>query len=158
MEQEAIIQEHASLENQLASLRTQIDALALEVEEQKAKVAFTRNNHDHAQSELNAVRLKMKECDSQISSILKEQQKLEHIVSEIKLERKKLENEVKRMETDQRDCSMKVDKLIEKHAWIASGKQLFGRSGTDYDFVSRDPCKAIEELGKLQAEQSGYTT
>ncbi|TXG70686.1 hypothetical protein EZV62_005621 [Acer yangbiense] len=155
MEQEAVIQEHASLENQLASLRTQIDALALEVEEQKAKVAFTRNNHDQAQSELNAIRLKMKECDSQISSILKEQQKLEHKVSEIKLERKKLENEVKRMEMDQRDCSMKVDKLIEKHAWIASEKQLFGRSGTDYDFVSRDPRKAIEELGKLQAEQSG---
>ncbi|KAI9160747.1 hypothetical protein LWI28_011174 [Acer negundo] len=155
MEQEAVIQEHASLENQLASLRTQIDALALEVEEQKAKVAFTRNNHDHAQSELNAIRLKMKECDSQISRILKEQQKLEHKVSDIKLERKKLENEVKRMEMDQRDCSMKVDKLIEKHAWIASEKQLFGRSGTDYDFVSRDPRKAIEELGKLQAEQSG---
>ncbi|KAK3221030.1 hypothetical protein Dsin_015000 [Dipteronia sinensis] len=155
MEQEAVIQEHASLENQLASMRTQIDALALEVEEQKAKVAFTRNNHDQAQSELNAIRLKMKECDSQISSILKEQQKLEHKVSERKLERKKLENEVKRMEMDQRDCSMKVDKLIEKHAWIASEKQLFGRSGTDYDFVSRDPRKAIEELGKLQAEQSG---
>ncbi|TXG70663.1 hypothetical protein EZV62_005598 [Acer yangbiense] len=132
-----------------------IDALALEVEEQKAKVAFTKNNHDQAQSELNAICLKMKECDSQISSILKEQQKLEHKVSEIKLERKKLENEVKRMEMDQRDCSMKVDKLIEKHAWIASEKQLFGRSGTDYDFVSRDPRKAIEELGKLQAQQSG---
>ncbi|KAK0596200.1 hypothetical protein LWI29_013563 [Acer saccharum] len=155
MEQEVVIQEHASLENQLASLRTQIDALALEVEEQKAKVAFTRNNHDQAQSELSAIRLKMKECDSQISRILKEQQKLEHKVSDIKLERKKLENEVKRMEMDQRDCSMKVDKLIEKHAWIASEKQLFGRSGTDYDFVSRDPRKAIEELGKLQAEQSG---
>ncbi|KAK2651266.1 hypothetical protein Ddye_018755 [Dipteronia dyeriana] len=155
MEQEAVIQEHASLENQLALLRTQIDALALEVEEQKAKVAFTRNNHDQAQSELNAIRLKMKECDSQISSILKEQQKIEHKVSEAKLERKKLENEVKRMEMDQRDCSMKVDKLIEKHAWIASEKQLFGRSGTDYDFVSCDPRKAVEELGKLQAEQAG---
>ncbi|KAK4838394.1 hypothetical protein QYF36_013430 [Acer negundo] len=59
------------------------------------------------------------------------------------------------MEMDQRDCSMKVDKLIEKHAWIASEKQLFGRSGTDYDFVSRDPLKAIEELRKLQAEKLG---
>lgn len=59
------------------------------------------------------------------------------------------------MEMEQKDCSTKVEKLIEKHAWIASEKQLFGRSGTDYDFVSRDPRKAIEELEKLQAEQSG---
>ncbi|KAF2311710.1 hypothetical protein GH714_026311 [Hevea brasiliensis] len=155
MEQEAVIKEQTSLESQLNSLRMQINHLNLEVEEQKMKVVSIRKNHDQAQSELDLIRKKMKECDSQISSILKEQQKLEHKVGERKLERKKLENEVKRMEMEQKDCSMKVDKLVEKHAWIASEKQLFGRSGTDYDFMSCDPCKAREELEKLQAEQSG---
>ncbi|KAG5228563.1 structural maintenance of chromosomes protein [Salix suchowensis] len=155
MEQEAVVKEHASLESQLDSLRTQISRLNLEIEEQKAKVASTRNNHDQAQTELDSIRQKMMERDSQISSILKEQQKLQHKLGETKLERKKLENEVKRMEMEQKDCSMKVDRLIEKHAWIASEKQLFGRSGTDYDFLSRDPIKAREELEILQAEQSG---
>ncbi|XP_037491870.1 structural maintenance of chromosomes protein 2-1 isoform X2 [Jatropha curcas] len=155
MEQEAVIKERASLESQLGSLRMQINHLNLEVEEQKSKVASVRNTHDEAHSELELIRLKMKECDSQINSFLKEQQKLQQKVSETKLERKKLENEVKRMEMQQKDCSTKVDKLIEKHAWIASEKQLFGRSGTDYDFMSRDPKKAREELEKLQAEQSG---
>lgn len=60
------------------------------------------------------------------------------------------------MEMEQKDCSTKVDKLIEKHAWIASEKQLFGKNGTDYDFASRDLYRAREELEKLQAEQSGY--
>lgn len=55
---------------------------------------------------------------------------------------------------ERKDCSVRVDKLVEKHAWIASEKQLFGKSGTDYDFESRDPCKAIEELERLQAQQS----
>lgn len=55
---------------------------------------------------------------------------------------------------EKKDCSVRVEKLVEKHAWIASEKQLFGRSGTDYDFESRDPCKAIEELERLQAQQS----
>ena len=59
------------------------------------------------------------------------------------------------MEMDQKDCSLRVDKLIEKHAWITSEKQLFGKSGTDYDFVSRDPRKSKDEYEKLQAEQSG---
>ncbi|KAL6568866.1 Structural maintenance of chromosomes protein 2-1 [Orobanche hederae] len=40
---------------------------------------------------------------------------------------------VKRMEMDQKDCSLKVEKLIEKHAWIASERQLLGRIGFDYD-------------------------
>lgn len=64
-------------------------------------------------------------------------------------------SQVKRMEMEQKDCSLKVEKLIEKHAWIASEKQLFGRSGTDYDFGSRDPRDARETFEKLQADQSG---
>lgn len=59
------------------------------------------------------------------------------------------------MEMDQKDCSLKVDKLIEKHAWIASEKQLFGRAGSDYDFDSCDTVKAREDFEKLQAQQSG---
>lgn len=51
---------------------------------------------------------------------------------------------------------MRVDKLIEKNSWIASEKQLFGRSGTDYDFATRDPCVAREEFEGLQAEQSRF--
>ncbi|GMN40980.1 hypothetical protein TIFTF001_010195 [Ficus carica] len=155
MEMEAVVEERATLETQLSSLRAQIDNLTTEVEEQKAKVASTKNIHDKAQSELDLICMKMKECDSQISSILKEQQKLQHKLSETSLERKKMENEVKRMEMEQKDCSTKVDKLIEKHAWIASEKQLFGKNGTEYDFASRDPYGAREELEKLQAEQSG---
>lgn len=59
------------------------------------------------------------------------------------------------MEMEQKDCSLKVEKFIEKYAWITSEKQLFGRSGTDYDFASRDPSKARAELDILQTEQSG---
>lgn len=154
LEREAFIQEQSSLENQLTSLKAQINNLNVEMQEQVAKVDSLKKNHDQLQSKLDSARLKMKECDSEISCILKQQQKLQHKLSNVKLERKKLENEVKQMEMEQKDCSTKVDKLIEKHAWIATERQLFGRSGTDYDFASRDPHKAREELDKLQTEQS----
>lgn len=58
------------------------------------QVASTQKVLDQAQSELKLLRLKMKECDSEISCILKEQQTLQHKLDETKLERKKLENEV----------------------------------------------------------------
>ncbi|XP_057456951.1 structural maintenance of chromosomes protein 2-1-like [Lotus japonicus] len=155
MEMDAVIQEQASLENQLEAMQTQISNLVSELEEQRSTVVAARNNLDQVQSQLNSVRQKMKECDKEINGIINEQKKLEHRLSESSLERKRMENEVKRMEMEQKDCSVRVDKLIEKHSWIASEKQLFGRSGTDYDFSSRDPGKAREELEKLQAEQSG---
>ena len=58
------------------------------------QVASLGNDHDQAQSELNIVRSKLRECDTQISFILKEQQKLQHKITENNLERKKMENEV----------------------------------------------------------------
>lgn len=60
------------------------------------------------------------------------------------------------MEVEQKNCSLKVEKLIEKNAWITSEKQLFGRSGTDYDFAARDPLKERDHFQKLQDELSGY--
>ncbi|KAH9616078.1 hypothetical protein KSS87_006594 [Heliosperma pusillum] len=156
MEVDAVAEECASLESQLDSLVTQIQSLVSEVDEQKIKVASIKKNHDQTESDLNSARLKLKECDSQISHILKEQQKLQSKISDATLERKKMENEVRRMEEEQKDCSLKVAKLIEKHAWIASEKQLFGRKGSDYDFSSRDPHEARVELERLQTEQSGY--
>ncbi|CAH9098018.1 unnamed protein product [Cuscuta europaea] len=155
MEVEAVKQEYAALESQLVALKKQISDLTVGVDSQKKKVVSVKDDHDLAKKELNAARLKIKECDSQISSILKEQQGLQHKLSEIVLEKKRLENEVKHMEMDQKDCSLKVEKLLEKNAWITSEKQLFGKSGTDYDFSSCNPRKTKDEFEKLQAEQSG---
>ncbi|KAF5942367.1 hypothetical protein HYC85_020009 [Camellia sinensis] len=148
MEMEAVKQECASLESQSVSLRQQINSLTSEI-------ASIRNAHDQAQSELNLFCSKIKECDTQISCILREQQELQHKISETNLERKKMENEVKRMEMEQKSCSLKVEKIIEKHAWITLEKHRFGRSGTDYDFASCDPHTAREDFEKLQVEQSG---
>ncbi|KAL6541728.1 Structural maintenance of chromosomes protein 2-2 [Orobanche gracilis] len=155
MEMEAAQKEQTSLESQLSALKNQINDLTLEVESRKAKVSSVKLDHDKFQSELNVARRKIKECDSQITSIVKNRDEIQHKITEANLERKQMENEVKRMEMDQKDCSLKVEKLIEKHAWIASEKQLFGRVGSDYDFESRDPHKAREEFEKLKAAQSG---
>ncbi|GER46534.1 structural maintenance of chromosomes protein [Striga asiatica] len=155
MEMEEAQKEQATLESQLAALKKQIHDLDAEVDSQKAKVSSTKQDHDKFQSELNIARRKIQECDTQISGIAKKQQGIQHMITEASLERKRMENEVKRMEMDQKDCSSKVEKLIEKHAWIASEKQLFGRPGSDYDFNSNDPHKSREDFEKLQAAQSG---
>ncbi|KAL3533993.1 hypothetical protein ACH5RR_007514 [Cinchona calisaya] len=155
MEVEEVKKEQSSLENQLSSLKKLIYNLDLDLDAQKDKVASLRNDHNQGESELNLAHMKMKECDSQISGILKEQEKLKRKITDTKLEKKRMENDVKRMEVEQNNCSSKVEKLIEKNAWIASEKQLFGRSGTDYDFASRDPLKERDNFQKLQDESSG---
>ncbi|KAL1564442.1 Structural maintenance of chromosomes protein 2-2 [Salvia divinorum] len=155
MEMEANKKECLSLESQLEALNKHIEDLTSELDSQRTKVSSIKISRDEVQAEHNMASRKIKERDSQISGIVKEQKDIQQKISEVNLERKRMENEVKRMEMDQKDCALKVDKMIEKHAWIASEKQLFGRTGSDYDFESRDPLKAREDFEKLQAEQSG---
>lgn len=155
MEKDAVANELATLEEQLITSKAQITALSETWGTHKSKVAGTKLEYDQAESELNIGRSKLKECDSQINSISKEQQKLQQLLGDSNVERKKMENEVKRMEIEQKDCSSRVDKLMEKYSWIATEKQLFGKSGTDYDFASCEPHKAREELDNLQTQQSG---
>lgn len=155
MEMEAVKQEHASLASQLVTLKMQIDNLTQEIDAHKHKVVSLQNDYNQAESELNLARTKMKECDSEINKILKEHQKLKHKLTDTNLEKKRMENDVKRMEVEQKNCSLKVEKLIEKNSWITSEKQLFGRSGTAYDFASRDPLQERENFERLQTELSG---
>ncbi|KAM0909956.1 hypothetical protein ACQ4PT_014479 [Festuca glaucescens] len=155
MEKDAVANELDMLEEQLITSKAQITALSETWGTYQGKVASTKLDLDQAESELNIGRSKLKECDTQINSLSKEQQKLQQLLSDSNVERKKMENEVKRMEIEQKDCSSRVDKLMEKYTWIATEKQLFGRSGTDYDFASCEPHKAREELENLQAQQSG---
>ncbi|EPS58307.1 hypothetical protein M569_16508, partial [Genlisea aurea] len=154
MEMEAVRKEQRTLEFQLEASKKQIAELSSEVEAQRSKVVSVKKYHDLAKSELDTAREKIKECDVQISAIIKEQQQIKYKITEKNLERKRMENEVKSMETDQKDCSVKVDKLLEKYPWIATEKHLFGRPGSDYDFESRNPRKAAKEYEKLQGEQS----
>ncbi|RCV28634.1 hypothetical protein SETIT_5G419000v2 [Setaria italica] len=154
MEKDAVANELATLEEQLSTSKAQITSLSETLEKQRDKVTAIKQEYDQAEGELNVGRSKLKECDSQINRMAKEQQKLQQKLSDSNVERKKMENEVKRMEIEQKDCSSVVDKLVEKYSWIATEKQLFGKSGTDYDFESCEPHKAREELENLQAQQS----
>eukprot|EP01018_Ginkgo_biloba_P015432 Gb_17843 [translate_table: standard] len=154
MEKEALMQEKASLETQLVSTEGQLKSLADEVEKLVSKVDLMKQEYDQVQEELNMNRAKIKECDAQINSLAKMQHKLQQKLSDGTIEGKKMDNEIKRMELEQKDCSSKVDRLLEKHEWIATERQLFGKGGTDYDFSARDPRKAREEFERLQAEQS----
>ncbi|KAG6424906.1 hypothetical protein SASPL_115329 [Salvia splendens] len=155
MEMEANKKECLSLESQLEALNKHIEDLSSELDSQRTRISSIKKSRDEVQAEHNMASRKIKECGSQISGIVKKQKDIQQKISEVNLERKRMENEVKRMEMDQKDYAMKVDKMIEKHAWIASEKQLFGQAGSDYDFESRDPLKAREDFEKLEAEQSG---
>ncbi|THG03393.1 hypothetical protein TEA_011030 [Camellia sinensis var. sinensis] len=124
-ENERLLMEMEAIKQECASLKSQLVSLKQQI--------------NNLTSEVDGLKTKMKERDTQISCILREQQELQHKI-------------IKRMEMEQKNCSLKVKKLIEKHAWITLEKHRFGRSGTDFDFASCDPHTARKDFEKLQAK------
>ncbi|CAM6092829.1 unnamed protein product [Calypogeia fissa] len=153
MEREAAEQEKLGLEGEVVTALEQLkkmeaDLGQLDVERESMKKAYLE-----AQAELNKERDRLKECDAQISSMIKQQNQLKNQHTDNVVEIKKLENEIKRMDGTQKDCAKRVEKLLEKHAWIAREKPMFGKPGTDYDFGAQDARGARQQLETNLAEQ-----
>lgn len=154
MEKEALSQEKIMLEAQLSSSQAQIKAFEESLEKLALQVDAIKQEFSRAEKDLLQSRAKIKECDGHISSLVKAQNKLQQKRSDCQVEIRKMENEVRRMESEQMECAKLVEKLLEKHKWIAAEKQLFGKQGTDYNFGSCDPQAARTELDTKQSEQS----
>ncbi|MCO5554633.1 hypothetical protein L7F22_008165 [Adiantum nelumboides] len=154
MEKEALAQEKVSSEAQLSLSREQLKTFEVSLEKLALQVDAIKQEYKRAEEELKESRAKIKECDGHINSLVKAQNKLQQKKSDCQVEIRKIENEVKRTECEQVECTRLVEKLLEKHKWIATEKQLFGKQGTDYNFESRDPAAARAELEAKQAEQS----
>ncbi|KAH7404318.1 hypothetical protein KP509_15G020500 [Ceratopteris richardii] len=154
MEKEAISQEKISSEAQLSANQAQLKSFEESLEKFALQVDAIKQEYKRAEDELKQSRAKIKECDSQINSLTKSLNKLQQRKTDCQVEIRKIENEVTRMESEQMECSKLVERLLEKHKWIATEKQLFGKPGTDYNFESRNPAAARAELDDKQAEQS----
>ncbi|CAK9228215.1 unnamed protein product [Sphagnum troendelagicum] len=153
MEKDAAIQEMQALGIELSTSQQQITKLEEAIGEVEAKRDAVKQEYLNANEELNSKRERMKECNVQISALVAAQGDLSQKLADLSLQAKRLDNEVKHLEKDQKDCAETVAKLREKHGWIASEKQLFGKPGTDYDFAAHDAQAAQQELEVLLVEQ-----
>ncbi|THF98937.1 hypothetical protein TEA_011136 [Camellia sinensis var. sinensis] len=150
IEQELLEAKSAASEKQLLlkDLEKKIKAIKAQVQSASKDLKGHANEKERLLMEMEAVK---QECASLESQSVSLKQQITSLTSEVDGHKTR----VKRMEMEQKSCSLKVEKLIEKHAWITLEKHRFGRSGTDYDFASCDPHTAREDFEKLQVEQSG---
>ncbi|KAL3700095.1 hypothetical protein R1sor_018117 [Riccia sorocarpa] len=153
LEKEAAVQELSTIQEQLSAIQSQIKNL----EDDIAKIQAQRDTVEaellKAKGTLAENRKKMKECDVQIGGLVKQQNQQKSKLTDCTVEIKKLQNEIKRMEVNQKECDKRVERLLEKHEWIAREKHAFGKVGADYDFSTQDPATARQALETLQAQQ-----
>ncbi len=147
--------EDNSVAEQLAASRQGLDKLAAEVTGLEEELKEKREAYDAAKHVLAEAKQQLAVCDKQIAKLESENAKADKAISAAEIEGKKLENKIGRFQKDKAAARRALRSLLEKHTWVETEKQFFGRPHTDYDFEARNPAKAHHLLGKLQEEQAG---
>jgi len=74
-------------------------------------------------------------------------------LSDLNVSIKQLEPKISQIHKDKEDAAKSIEYLLDKHNWIHSERQYFGKAHTDYDFTSHDPNLAKKKLSKLGEQQ-----
>jgi structural maintenance of chromosome 2 len=146
--------EDSSVAAQLTASREGLSKLTSEVEAMDTELKGKREAYETAKHTLAEAKQQVAVCDKQIHKLEAENTKAEKEISASEIESKKLENKIGRFQKDKTAVRRALSALLEKHPWVETEKQFFGRPHTDYDFEARKPAKAHHLLGKLQDEQA----
>ncbi|CAM6061589.1 unnamed protein product [Sphagnum tenellum] len=120
-------------ENQLQALEKAIKSLKKHLTSVSEDFKAQETAHEKLIMEKDAAIQEMQALGIELSTSRQQITKLEEAIGEVE--------------------AKTVAKLREKHGWIASEKQLFGKPGTDYDFAGHDAQAAQQELEVFLVEQ-----
>uniref|UniRef100_A0A8C2SSU3 Structural maintenance of chromosomes 2 n=1 Tax=Coturnix japonica TaxID=93934 RepID=A0A8C2SSU3_COTJA len=140
-EQASYKQQSEAVEQAITSLQEQVDAL--EAEATKANESLKEAENELAkQKGLIAEQTKgIKDKSAEIEKYRKENNKLQ-------LNNNTLEHDISKYKQEAADASS-----MKEHKWITSEKELFGQSGTTYDFEINNPKEASQKLQKLMTKK-----
>lgn len=121
------------------------------------KTDRTKTEYEVLRADVDKKREKIQSQSKAIQELIHENDKHTKRIGDADLELKTLEHKISRFESGRKDASRFVQKMLSQHAWIATEKQHFGVSKTDYDFAATDPAQANKRLGQLQEDQDRLT-
>ncbi|KAH0497025.1 hypothetical protein TgHK011_004361 [Trichoderma gracile] len=129
---------------QLQEVEVNIKAQQRDVEElvkQQAKVA---ESHAAVQAELDEERAKLHQFDDELRALEDATRSKNARITEEGLEMQKLGHQIEKFHKEQQSAAENVARLEAEYEWIHDEQEMFGRSGTPYDFQRQNigECKA----------------
>ncbi|NXK91437.1 SMC2 protein, partial [Formicarius rufipectus] len=150
LELEELKQEQASCKQQIAATEEAIKSYQEQVDAMAAEVAKTEESVEKSQKELAKQKEVIALHDNAIKDKSAKMSKYREQHNELQFQIKELEHDIIKRQQEAADAAAKVTKMLKEHEWIASERQFFGQPNTAYDFKSKNPKEAIQNLQKLQ--------
>lgn len=146
--------EAARLAAALAAAQEAVRKGAEGVAAAEAEVARLSAAAEAARAELEAARSALAAADKALKALSKERDAAARECEEAEAEAKKADARSKAAAKEAVAADHLARELMERHAWIASDRQFFGRPHTGFDFTAQDPAGALGELKALEKAQA----
>jgi structural maintenance of chromosome 2 len=107
-------------------------------------LTILQDAHDLAQAHLADEQAKLTGFDDELRELDEAIRSKNSAITEAGLEQQKLGHEIDRFHKERDAAASNLDALKKEHEWVADESELFGRSGTPYDFRGQNmaDCKA----------------
>jgi structural maintenance of chromosome 2 len=126
---------------------------AADLEAAEGDAAKLRAVAEAARAELDAARSALAAADKAVKGLTKERDAAIKEAEDAEAEAKRAAVRSKEAAKEAAAAERTARDLADKHPWIATERQFFGRAHTDYDFGARDPAEALARLKALEKQQ-----
>ncbi|KAK1256080.1 hypothetical protein MKX07_008339 [Trichoderma sp. CBMAI-0711] len=129
---------------QLQEVEVNIKAQQRDVEELAKQQAKVADSHAAVQAELDEERAKLHQFDDELRALEDATRSKNARITEEGLEMQKLGHQIEKFHKEQQSAADNVARLEAEYEWIHDEQEMFGRSGTPYDFQRQNigECKA----------------
>ncbi|KAF2188611.1 RecF/RecN/SMC protein [Zopfia rhizophila CBS 207.26] len=134
----------AAAQEQLQDVQVTLKTQQEEIDALVADQARVKDAHDIAQANLADEQAKLTGFDDELRALEEAIRSKTALITEEGLEQQKLGHQIEKVHKDRDGASQTLKALEKEHDWIADECELFGRSGTPYDFKGQNmsDCKA----------------
>ncbi|KAH8643499.1 Structural maintenance of chromosomes protein 2 [Alternaria alternata] len=124
----------AAAQEQLEEVQTTLQSQQAEMDELLAEQSRVQDAHDLAAAHLRDEQAKLTGFDEELRSLEDAIRSKNSSITEGGLEQQKLGHEIERFHKEQEGAASHVKALEKEYEFIANDAELFGRTGTVYDF------------------------
>ncbi|PTB80350.1 RecF/RecN/SMC protein [Trichoderma longibrachiatum ATCC 18648] len=134
----------AAAREQLQEVEVNIKAQQRDVEDLAKQQAKVTESHAAVQAELDEERAKLHQFDDELRALEDATRSKNARITEEGLEMQKLGHQIEKFHKEQQSAAENVARLEAEYEWIHDEQEMFGRSGTPYDFQRQNigECKA----------------
>ncbi|KAI9839311.1 MAG: hypothetical protein M1819_003306 [Sarea resinae] len=139
----------AAAQEQLEEMFATLNAQEEEVKALKQAHTVAKDEHDVAQAHLDDERAKLTGFDEELRALEDASRSKAARITEEGLEMQKLGHQVEKSNKEQQAAANTVAHMESEHEWISDERDIFGRSGTPYDFKGQNMTECKSSLRNL---------